>query len=115
MVYERQYRTVVPIELGADVQVARWLARESFEKRAISDGLNIVSYAEREVPVDEIPPKALGQLGRPLTDFMWFEFSGVGRLNKELFDWLSAECAWRNKQVKAWLGAERVWKAKTRA
>lgn len=112
MAYERRYRTVVPIELGADVELGRWLARESFEKKAASDGLNIVDYSEREVPVDDIPPKVLEQLGRPLTDFTWFEFSGTGRLNQELFDWLSAECAWRNDQVREWLAAERVVRAK---
>lgn len=107
MAYERQYRTVVPIELGADVEVARWLARESFETKAAGDALNIVEYSERELSVDEIPPKALEQLGRPLTEFRWFKFTGVGRLDKPLFDWLSAECAWRNEQTRVWLAAEK--------
>lgn len=111
MSYERKYRTIVPVERGADLEVARWLARESFETKATGDGLEIVEYGERDVAVDEIPPKALEQLGRPLTDFDWFEFSGTGRLNQELFDWLSAECAWRNDQMRKWLGAERVWAA----
>lgn len=112
MAYEKRYRTVVPIEIGADVQVARWLARESFEVTAAADGVEIVEYAERTVPVDEIPPRALEALGRPLTDFEWYEFTGLGRLNKPLFDWLSAECAWRNEQTKLWLDAElKAWLA----
>jgi hypothetical protein len=104
--YQKQYRTIVPVEHGNDHDTARWLARESFEKRATSDGLQIIDYTERAVPVDEIPPKVLKQLGRPLTDFDWFEFTGVGKLDKELFDWLSAECAWNNDQIREWLAAE---------
>jgi hypothetical protein len=100
----------VPIELGADVTVARWLARESFEKKAASDGLHIIEYSEREVGVDEIPPKAMEQLGQPLTDFVWFEFTGLGELDQDLFDWLSAECAWRNDQIRDWLAAEKAWR-----
>lgn len=112
MTYQKNYRTIVPVEIGLDHETARWLARESFEKRAASDGLELVDYTERDVPVDEIPPKAMEQLGRPLTDFSWFEFTGLGRLNQELFDWLSAECAWRNQQTRAWLSAEKKRQAK---
>lgn len=107
MAYEKTYRTVVPVEPGADLGVVRWLARESFERKATVDALRIEAYDERQVPVDEIPPKAMEQLGRPLTDFEWFEFTGLGRLDQKLFDWLAAECGWRNEQIRDWLAAER--------
>jgi hypothetical protein len=106
MPQEKRYRTMVPIEHGADRELARWLARESFEKTAASEGLRIVEYYERDVAVGEIPPKVAEQLGRPATDYDWFEFSGLGRLDRELFDWLAAECAWRTEQTRAWLDAE---------
>lgn len=103
---DKRYRVIVPAELGADRDVLRWLARESFEKTAASDGRQVVEYYERDVPPGEIPPKVVEQLGRSATDFDWFEFSGVGRFDQELLDWLSAECAWRGEQIRAWLAAE---------
>lgn len=111
MPYRKNYSTIVPIEHGIDLDVARWLARESFEKTVAGDCLELVEYVEEELQVDDIPPKAMEQLGRPLTDFRFFKFSGVGQLNQELFDYLSAEIAWRNKQIVAWLDAEKRAKA----
>lgn len=108
MAYRKTYRTVVPIEIDADIEVARWLARESFENTAAADCLQIVEYTERELAIDDIPPRVLGQLGRPLSDFRWFEFTGVGELNQPLFDWLSAEITWRNTQIVEWLDAEKT-------
>lgn len=102
MAYSRSYRAVVPVEHGIDHETARWLARESFEKRATSDCLHIADedYTERQMSIDEIPPKAMKQLGRPLTDFDWYEFTAVARLNQVLFDWCAAECAWKTSQAK---------------
>lgn len=111
MAYEKTYRTVVPVEHDADHDQLMWLARESFEKTAASDGLSIVEYGEREVPVSEIPPETEELLGRALTDFIWFEFTGLGRLDEELMDWFTAECAWKNSQLKEWVAAERIWRA----
>lgn len=77
MAYTRNYRTVVPLDPGTDLEVARWLARESFERKAAGDCLQIIEYTEAEVGADEIPPKVGKQLPRPLTDYLWFEFSAV--------------------------------------
>lgn len=112
MTYQKRYRNIVPIVHGVDLDTARWLARESFENKAAGDGVELVEYNERVVPASDIPPKAMEQLGRPLTDFTFYEFSGLGRLNQELFDWLSAECAWRNDRTREWLDAERVFNIK---
>lgn len=115
MPYRKTYRTLVPIEKGADVQVARWLARESFETTATNDGVKIVEYAERDVPVAEAtavmdaayrnrgdhPPAVITLMGKTLDQFDWFEFSGVGEMDQEWFDWLAAEDEWKNSQADA--------------
>lgn len=89
MPYERTYKSVLPIEHGTNLEVARWLARESFEKKATADCLEIVEYAERDVPLNEIPPKAMQQLGRPLSDFTWHEFTALARVSQDLVDSLT--------------------------
>lgn len=113
--YRKTYRTLVPIEKGADLQVARWLARESFEITGANDGVKIVEYSERDVPVEEAtavmdaayrnrgdkPPAVITLMGKALDQFDWFEFSGVGEMDQDLFDWLAAECAWKNSQTDA--------------
>lgn len=77
MAYTRTYRTVVPLEPGADLDIARWLARESFEQKAAGDCLQIVTYAESTVATDDIPPKAAKQLGRPLDYYQWYSFTAT--------------------------------------
>jgi hypothetical protein len=73
--YTRTYRTVVPVAPDADVDLLRWLARESFEQKADGDMLRIISYAESTLRPDQIPPKAAKSLGKPLTDFVFYEFT----------------------------------------
>lgn len=75
MAYTRTYRTVVPVDPGADIDVLRWLARESFENKAEGDGLRITSWAEATIEPYDLPPKAAKQLGKPLTDFAFYEFT----------------------------------------
>lgn len=129
--FEKRYKTVVPIPLPAGVEqpvtmeseahpdflLARWLGRESFEKTAAGDRLDLVEYHERIVPLDEVDPRLAELLG-PLDAFVWFEFSGLGRLDQDMFDWHSAEFVWRCEEwlaaearyandVDAWLKAER--------
>jgi len=74
--YTRTYRTIVPVEPDANLEVLRWLARESFEKTAVSDGLRMVAWNEAEIPSTDLPPKAAKQLGKPLSDFRFYEFTG---------------------------------------
>lgn len=116
--FEKRYRTVVPIPrpagverltvLGADDEhqdytIARWLARESFERTAAGDRLDLVEYSERLVPLDEVDPRLFETLG-PLDGFEWFEFSGLGRLDQDKFDYFAAEFTWKCEE---WLRAER--------
>ncbi|ALF00456.1 minor tail protein [Mycobacterium phage BoostSeason] len=79
MAYTRTYSTIVPLEPGTDRELALWLARESFERKAEGDALVLVEFEHRDVDPDDLPPKAEKQLGRPLTDFEFVEYTGVGR------------------------------------
>ena len=124
MPFEKRYKTVVPVlrpagvgkfasiddllagEAIPDYQVARWLGRESFENLAAEERLDLVAYGERLVPLDEVNPTLADMLGRPVEDFEWFEFSGLGRLDQDKFDWFSAEFKW---QCEEWLAAKRAW------
>ncbi|QYW07674.1 hypothetical protein SEA_QUINCYROSE_25 [Mycobacterium phage QuincyRose] len=99
MPYTKNYRTVVPLEPGVDLELARWLARESFERAAENMGLTIVDYGEREVPWTDLPPKAAEHLARPADEYTWFEFTGVGAVSEVQIEWLTAESAWRNAQA----------------
>ncbi|AYD84606.1 hypothetical protein SEA_PAITO_21 [Mycobacterium phage Paito] len=118
--FEKRYKTVVPVprpagvepltELGAadehqDYRITRWLGRESFENTAADDRLELVEYAERLVPIDEVDPRLAEMLGAPVEEFEWFEFSGLGRLNQDAFDWFAAEFRYHCEQ---WLEAERA-------
>lgn len=120
-VREKRYKSVVPVlrpdgreplaAIGGDDEhqdhkVARWLGRESFENTAAGDRLDLVEYAERVIPLDEVPVKLAEMLGRPVDDFDWFEFSGVGRLDQDKFDWFAAEFVFHCEQ---WLAAERAY------
>jgi hypothetical protein len=120
--FEKRYKTVVPIPLPAgyprpttiddvlageghpDLLTARWLARESFENTAAGDRLDLVEYGERIVPLDEVDPRLAEKVG-PLDGFVWFEFSGLGRLDQDKFDWFAAEFVWKCEE---WLAAERA-------
>ncbi|ANU79735.1 minor tail protein [Mycobacterium phage Sneeze] len=119
--FEKRYKTVVPVKRPADVEpltelgavdehpdytMARWLGRESFENTVADDRLDLVEYAERLVPLDEVDPRLADMLGAPVEEFEWFEFSGLGRLNQDMFDWHSAEFVWRCEE---WLAAERAY------
>lgn len=77
MPYTRRYHAVIPTDPDVDLDVLRWLARESFEIKAANDCLHIIEYTEGTLAADEIPPKAAKQLGRPLTDYTWHSFSAV--------------------------------------
>jgi hypothetical protein len=120
--FEKRYKTIVPVlrpagldpltELGGDDEhqdhaTARWLGRESFENTAAGDRLELVEYSERLVPLEEVNPTLADMLGRPVADFDWFEFSGLGRLDQDAFDWFAAEFVFHCEQ---WLEAERAWK-----
>lgn len=111
---EKPFRVLGPYPKNTDRQQLSWLARESAEEKLASDGYEIASYVEREVPLEEVPPvaiKHLVNLGLNPDDFMWFEYSGIGRVNRPVLEWLVAECTWQREQLAQWVAAERHWKA----
>lgn len=77
MAYTRTYTTTVPVEPGTDEATLLWLTRESFERKAEGDCLHIVEFHSSVVDPADIPPKVAEQLGRPLTDFQWWQFGAV--------------------------------------
>lgn len=86
MAYTRKYRTVIPVEPDTDLEVMRWLMRESFERTATGDSLVITDYQESELAADDIPPKVAQQLGRPISDFRWFAFDATATVMPGLID-----------------------------
>lgn len=125
--FEKRYSTVVPVELPAKMErpatidellsgegepttmQARWLARESFERLAAEDRLELVEYHEDLVDPADVPPKIVERMGRPADAFLWFRFSGLGRLNQDAFDYFAAEFVWK---CDTWLAAERDYAQK---
>lgn len=83
MAYIRRYRTVIPVDPDADLEVLRWLTRESFQRRADGDALRITDYTETVVPAEDIPPKAGKQLGRPVTSYQWLAFEATATNNQK--------------------------------
>ena len=77
MAYSKTMATTVPVEPDADVDLLRWLARESFERTAASELLQITDFTETVVPWEDIPPKIGQQLGRPVEDFIWHRFTAT--------------------------------------
>lgn len=77
MPYTRTYRTIIPVDPAADIDLLRWLTRESFERKADGDCLRLVDYREETVAPEDIPPKAGKQLTKPISDYMWLQFSGT--------------------------------------
>lgn len=129
--YTKRYKTVAPIPLPADtlrpatideathpdLVLARWLGRESFEHTAADDRLAIVEYSERIIAPADVDPRLAEHLG-PLDAYVWFEFSGLGRLDVNAFNYFAREFEWNCMQwlaaeadhadaVDAWLKAER--------
>jgi hypothetical protein len=101
MPYTRNYQTIIPLAEGEDVEVLRWLTRESFDRTAGNVGLTIVEYSETVVPHDELPPKAAEHLAGKIEDYTWYRFDGLGTAAEESIDWLVAESSWRNEVADA--------------
>lgn len=77
MAYTKRLRAVIPVDPDVDLEVLRWLTRESFERTAAGENLRIIEFTEAELPADDIPPKVGKQLGRPVTSFAWHRFDAV--------------------------------------
>ncbi|WVX89643.1 minor tail protein [Mycobacterium phage Feyre] len=93
----KQFSTTVPIEPDADIEVARWLARESIERTADNRGMKIHDYTETIVPAADIPPKMGEHLPLPIDAYVWYRFTAVGRVDDDLAAWFTAESQHRNE------------------
>lgn len=77
MAYTKHYDRIIPVDLDADVDVLRWLMRESFDTTAEKDCVRIVEYTEAQISPDDVSPRVAKELNRPLTDFAWWRFTAV--------------------------------------
>ena len=51
----RSYKTTIPYNEDTDLDLLRWLTRESFQHKIAADGLELVEYAEADVDAATIP------------------------------------------------------------
>lgn len=84
MAYEVTKTAVVPVPrtvLGTDEeQVLVWLARESFERVAAAEMLELVEWRDLgELPAEEVPPMQEATHSAPVEEFAWRRFEGVMR------------------------------------
>lgn len=77
MAYTKRFRTVIPADADTDIDVLRWLTRESFDRTAAGENLRIVEYSETELDPADIPPKIAKQLPRPIAAYTWHQFAAV--------------------------------------
>lgn len=78
----KSYRRIIPVLASvpdADLDVLRWLTRESLEVTAASDGLVVVDWSESAVPASSIPESNREHLARPITAYVWREFVATAR------------------------------------
>lgn len=77
MAYTKRFRTIIPVDPDADIDVLRWLTRETFDRTAAGENLRIVEFSEAEVDPSDIPPKVAEHLERPIPQYRWHQFSAV--------------------------------------
>lgn len=79
MADQRTYRRIIPLEPGQDLELLRWLTRESFETTAANDACVVVDYSERDVPFDEIPPEVVKRMRLPVRRYRWREYVAIAQ------------------------------------
>ena len=74
-----------------NLDVLRWLVRETFDKTIAADGLVLVEYADRDVDPASLNPKfreaaldALVESGGDRESARWREFTATAKLPPEL-------------------------------
>ncbi|MEC4616181.1 hypothetical protein [Tsukamurella tyrosinosolvens] len=83
MAYQQELRTIVGIprkdmeKPGAE-EILLWLARESFERAAAGELLELVTFNDvGEFDAEDVPPAQEAELGVPASEFVWREFTGI--------------------------------------
>ena len=90
MAVTKTYRTVIPAPPGTDLEVMRWLVRESFDLKAASEGLTISDYTETELEANDLTPTSTSKQQSfasrvfeiifniaPTDAYQWFQFTAV--------------------------------------
>lgn len=83
MAFQQELRTIVGIprrdmEKPDAEATLLWLARESFERVAASEMLELVTFNDAgEFDPEDVPPVQEAALGAPAADFVWREFTGI--------------------------------------
>lgn len=81
----RTYKTTIPYTADTDLDLLRWLTRESFEQKIAADNLILIEYTEHDVAPTAIPPAtrawAVEEFG---AEPAWREFTAEAKLPPEL-------------------------------
>lgn len=81
----RTYKTTIPYTADTDLDLLRWLTRESFEHKIAADNLLLVEYTEQDVEPASIPPATRAWAAEEFgTEPSWREFTAVAKLPAEL-------------------------------
>lgn len=80
MTQTRDYKTVIPYNDDTDLELLRWLTRESFELKIAADNLELVEYTEQDVDPKTVPAKTRALF----PDHSWREFTAAAKLPAEL-------------------------------
>lgn len=77
--YRRTWTVRVPVLPGTDEDTLLWLMRESAERQAQSYLLNVVEFTDLgEIPLEDIAPLGIKQLGPQFADATFRAFRVVG-------------------------------------
>lgn len=78
MAYRKTWTVRVPVLPGTDEDVLLWLMRESAEWQAQSYLLKVIEFEDLgEIPLEDIAPLGLKQLGPDFTDAVFRAFRVV--------------------------------------
>lgn len=81
----RPYKTTIPYTADTDLDLLRWLTRESFEQKSAADNLILIEYTEHDVDPATIPAAtrtwAVEKFG---AEPAWREFTAEAKLPPEL-------------------------------
>lgn len=115
----KEYKTLVPVDVGTEPDLVCWLAAESIHRTANAHSMYVVDYRQEQLDVDQARAVMLAEgnrpdhveqaLGKTLDQFDWWLFEATAQVDVNFMNYLTAEGQWRNRQIVEWLQAEKVW------
>lgn len=72
---QKHVSRIIPVEPGTDLELLKWLTRESFEVTAASDQCRILSYSAGQLDAAQIPVKVADDLPHPVEHYDWWLFT----------------------------------------